>query len=57
MGQYGLVIDNLLSARVAIADGTVLRCSEEENSDLFWAIRGGGPNFGVVLEFKYRVHK
>ncbi|TGO57329.1 hypothetical protein BOTNAR_0203g00040 [Botryotinia narcissicola] len=56
-GQYGLVIDNLLAARVVIANGIVLNCSKDENSDLFWGIRGGGPNFGIVVEFTYRVHK
>ncbi|KAF7933293.1 hypothetical protein BELL_0398g00100 [Botrytis elliptica] len=56
-GRYGLVIDNLLSARVVIANGIVLNCSKDENSDLFWGIRGGGPNFGIVVEFTYRVHK
>ncbi|KAF7880385.1 uncharacterized protein EAF02_007231 [Botrytis sinoallii] len=55
--RYGLVIDNLLSARVVIANGIVLNCSKDENSDLFWGIRGGGPNFGIVVEFTYRVHK
>ncbi|KAF4630888.1 hypothetical protein G7Y89_g7244 [Cudoniella acicularis] len=55
--QYGLAIDNLLAVKAVIADGSVLSCSENENSDLFWAIRGGGSNFGVVTEFKYRVHK
>ncbi|TGO35292.1 hypothetical protein BHYA_0163g00070 [Botrytis hyacinthi] len=56
-GRDGLVIDNLLSARVVIANGIVLNCSKDENSDLFWGIRGGGPNFGIVVEFTYRVHK
>lgn len=56
-GRYGLVIDNLLAARVVIANGIVLNCSKDENSDLFWGIRGGGPNFGIVVEFTYRVHK
>jgi FAD/FMN-containing dehydrogenase len=56
-GQYGLVIDNLLAAKIVLANGTVVSASEEENPDLFWAIRGGGSNFGVVSEFVYRVHK
>ncbi|TGO24977.1 hypothetical protein BPAE_0090g00210 [Botrytis paeoniae] len=55
-GGSGL-IDNLLSTRVVIANGIVLNCSKDENSDLFWGIRGGGPNFGIVVEFTYRVHK
>ncbi|KAF7885164.1 hypothetical protein EAF00_010982 [Botryotinia globosa] len=55
--RYGLVIDNLLAARVVIANGIVLNCSKDENSDLFWGIRGGRPKFGVVVESTYRVHK
>ena len=56
-GQYGLAIDNLLSAKVVLANGEVLQASEKVNADLFWAIRGDGSNFGVVTEFVYRVHK
>ena len=55
--RFGLTIDNLLSADIVTATGEVVRASEDENADLFWAIRGGGGNFGVVTSFQYRMHE
>jgi FAD/FMN-containing dehydrogenase len=54
---FGLAIDNLVSAEMVVADGRILRAAADENPDLFWAIRGGGGNFGVVTSFEFRLHK
>ena len=54
--KYGMSIDNLLSAQVVTADGKVLTASASENDDLFWALRGGGGNFGVVTSFEFQAH-
>ena len=52
----GLTIDNLVAAEVVTADGRILRAADDDNDDLFWAIRGGGGNYGVVTEFEFRLH-
>jgi FAD/FMN-containing dehydrogenase len=55
--KYGLTIDNLLAAEVVTADGQLLHVDENSHADLFWAIRGGGGNFGVATRFKFKLHK
>ncbi|HEY5695347.1 MAG TPA: FAD-dependent oxidoreductase, partial [Candidatus Saccharimonadales bacterium] len=54
--KYGLAIDQLVGAEVVTADGRVLRASKDENADLFWGIRGGGGNFGIVTHFDFAAH-
>ncbi|MGH3101384.1 MAG: FAD-binding oxidoreductase, partial [Thermoleophilia bacterium] len=56
MGKCGMAVDNLLSAEVVLASGEVVTASEDSDRDLFWALRGGGGNFGVVTSFEYRTH-
>jgi FAD/FMN-containing dehydrogenase len=56
MGKHAMAIDNLLSAEVVLASGDVVTASEQSEPDLFWAIRGGGGNFGVVTSFRYRAY-
>src|SRR3984893_1426473 len=56
MPKYGLALDNLRSAEMVMADGTVRRASREESPDLFWAVRGGGGNFGIAASLEYDLH-
>ena len=56
MGKYGMTIDNLLAVELVTADGKIVTASAAENQDLFWALRGGGGNFGVATSFEYQAH-
>jgi len=56
MSKYGLALDNLRSMDLVTADGRVLRASADEHTDLFWAVRGGGGNFGIAASFEFRLH-
>ena len=56
VGLHGATCDNLVSAEVVTAEGSILEASADQNADLFWALRGGGGNFGIVTSFRYRLH-
>ena len=56
MGKYGLALDNLRSVEIVSAEGKVLHASKDDQADLFWALRGGGGNFGVATSFEYQLH-
>ena len=56
MAKYGLALDNLRSVELVTAEGEVVRASDNEHSDLFWAVRGGGGNFGIATSFEYQLH-
>ena len=55
--KHGLACDNLLSAEIVLADGTIVRADADHDADLFWGIRGGGGNFGIVTEFEFQLHE
>lgn len=56
MGKYGLALDNLTSVELVTAEGQVLRTSKDQEADLFWAVRGGGGNFGVATSLEYQLY-
>lgn len=56
-GQYGYMVDNIISARVVLADGSIVTTSETDNPDLFWAVRGTGGGFGIVTEFVFKAYE
>jgi FAD/FMN-containing dehydrogenase len=56
MAKHGMALDNLMSADIVLADGRAVRAAADDNPDLFWGVRGGGGNFGVVTSFEFRVH-
>ncbi len=57
MSKHGMALDNLLAVDLVLADGKAVRAAEDENRDLFWAVRGGGGNFGVAASFEFRLHE
>jgi FAD/FMN-containing dehydrogenase len=57
MSKHGMALDNLIAANVVLADGSIVRASVDSDPDLFWAVRGGGGNFGVAGSFEFRLHK
>jgi FAD/FMN-containing dehydrogenase len=57
MAKHGIALDNLLAVNLVLADGSIVRANAEDDADLFWAVRGGGGNFGVAGSFEFRLHK